>query len=157
MRRLPFVLLALLALHCAHPPETPPARVEAPTPAPPTWPEAAPPALRLPDTVRPVRYALELTLLPEAPTYPGTVSIDVEVREPVRQVWLHGQDVEVSAARVEVAGRTIEAKLVTASEGRLGLLLPEALAPGQARHRAVLHGQGGAGEEPGPLRRDGGR
>jgi aminopeptidase N len=80
-----------------------------------------------------VRYALELTLRPEAPTYPGTVSIDVEVREPVRQVWLHAQDVEVSAARVEFAGRTLEARPVTASEGRLGLLLPEALPPGQAR------------------------
>jgi aminopeptidase N len=97
------------------------------------WPEPEPPELRLPDTVRPVRYALDLTLLPAAPTFSGTVTIDVDVREPVRQVWLHAQDLQVTRALVLTGGRTLEAKVSTANLGRLGLLLPEALGPGQAQ------------------------
>jgi aminopeptidase N len=99
----------------------------------PRWPEPQPPALRLPDSVRPVRYALDLTLLPAEPTYSGTVTIDVDVREPVRQVWLHAQDLQVTQASVLLDGRTLEARAVTQSEGRLGLLLPETLGTGPAR------------------------
>jgi aminopeptidase N len=99
----------------------------------PDWPEPQPPKLRLPDSVRPLRYALDLTLLPAEPTFSGTVTIDVEVREPVRQVWLHAQDLQVTQARVLAGGRTLEAKAVTVEEGRLGLLLPETLGAGPAQ------------------------
>ncbi|MDC0712265.1 M1 family metallopeptidase [Stigmatella sp. ncwal1] len=123
------VLLAFACARCAHVPETPPAPVAAAV----DWPEPAPPPLRLSSAVRPVRYALNLTLLPAEPAYSGTVTIDVELREPVRQVWLHAQDLQVAQARVLVGGRTWEAKTISAEEGRLGLLLPETLGPGAAQ------------------------
>ncbi|WP_093523189.1 M1 family metallopeptidase [Stigmatella erecta] len=122
-------LFAVALVRCAHAPSAAPAPVATAV----EWPEPAPPVLRLPHTVRPVRYALDLTLLPAEPTYSGTVTIDVEIREPVRQVWLHAQDLQVTQARVLLGGRTLEAKAVTASEGRLGLLLPEPLGPGAAQ------------------------
>ncbi|RKI64290.1 M1 family peptidase [Corallococcus sp. AB049A] len=130
MRLLPLLVLVVLTVRCAHAPEAAP-----PASAPPavSWPEALPPALRLPDTVRPVHYALDLKLVPSEDTYPGSVTIDVEVREPVRQVWLHAQDLDVTRARVTVNGRTFDAKPVAATEGRLGLLLPEELPVGKAQ------------------------
>jgi aminopeptidase N len=131
MRRHLPLLLALVLLRCTHAPEPTPSAT--PQAAAPRWPEPQPPALRLPDTVRPVLYHLDLKLLPAEPTFSGSVTIDVEVREAVQQVWLHGQDLEVTQARVETGARTLEARAVTASEGRLGLLLPEPLAPGKAR------------------------
>ena len=75
--------LTLASLRCAHASEAPAAAPTAPTPvaAAPEWPEPQPPRLRLPDSVRPVRYALDLTLLPAEPTYSGTVTIDLDVRE----------------------------------------------------------------------------
>ncbi|WNG43164.1 M1 family metallopeptidase [Archangium minus] len=134
MRWLLVVLVTLVSFRCTHAPEAPPASgapsSEATTP---TWPEPEPPQLRLPDSVRPVRYALDLTLLPAEPTYAGTVTIDVDVREPVRQVWLHAQDLQITHASVLTGGRTLEARTVTATEGRLGLLLPETLGAGQAQ------------------------
>ncbi|MFY0562954.1 ERAP1-like C-terminal domain-containing protein [Archangium lansingense] len=135
MRWLLIALIALVSLRCAHAPEAPPVAPTAPTPvaAAPEWPEPQPPQLRLPDSVRPVRYALDLTLLPAEPTYSGTVTVDLDVREPVRQVWLHAQDLQVTQARVLTNGRTLEAKTVTATEGRLGVLLPETLGTGQAQ------------------------
>ncbi|QSQ20008.1 M1 family metallopeptidase [Pyxidicoccus parkwayensis] len=128
------LLLAFLSLRCTHAPE-PAAPAPAPVAAAPTYPEPQPPALRLPDTVRPTHYALDLKLIPAEPTFSGAVAIDVEVREPVRQVWLHGQDLEVTQARVDTGTRTLEARAVTASDGRLGLLLPEPLPAG----KAVIH------------------
>jgi aminopeptidase N len=122
------LLLAVLALRCAHAPA--PASTQQ---AAPEWPQPQPPELRLPGTVVPVRYALDLKLIPAEPRFSGTVVIDVDVREPVRQVWLHGQDLEVTEARVEAGERTLQARAVTESEGRLGLLLPDVLPPGPAR------------------------
>ncbi|HET9451131.1 MAG TPA: M1 family metallopeptidase, partial [Aggregicoccus sp.] len=129
MRRPLLLLLALGLLSCRHAPEAPPVPATAAL----AYPEPAPPALRLPDSVQPVRYALELTLLPAEDRYPGTVTIDVEVRSPVRQVWLHAQDVEVQAAWVQHSGRALEARPVDAGGGRLGLMLTEELPRGPAR------------------------
>jgi aminopeptidase N len=139
MRCLP-LFAALLTLHCAHAPEAPPPASQ-PVAAAPAYPEPQPPALRLPDTVQPVRYELDLKLIPAEPTFSGAVAIDVDVREPVRQVWLHGQDLEVTKARVETGARTLEARVATASDGRLGLLLPEALPAGKARIHLEFTGQ----------------
>jgi len=138
MRSLLPLFVAVAVLRCAHAPEAPTA---APVSAAPAWPEPQPPALRLPKSVQPTRYALDLKLLPAEPTFSGSVAIDVDVSEPVRQLWLHGQDLEISEARVEAGGRTLEARAVTASEGRLGLLLPEELAPGKARIHLGFTGQ----------------
>jgi aminopeptidase N len=133
MRWLLLPLLALASIHCAHAPEAPAPAESTPSATAPSWPEPQPPALRLSESVRPVRYALDLTLLPSEPTYSGTVTIELDVREPVRQVWLHAQDLEVTQAHVLSGGRSLEAKAVTASEGRLGVLLAEPLGPGQAQ------------------------
>ncbi|MCP3139085.1 M1 family metallopeptidase [Pyxidicoccus xibeiensis] len=142
MRWSPLLALAFLALRCAHAPEpAAPAPAPAPVASAPEWPEPQPPALRLPDTVRPVLYTLDLKLIPAEPTFSGTVAIDVDVTEPVRQVWLHGQDLDVTQARVETGSRTLEARTATASEGRLGLLLPEPLAPGRARIHLTFTGR----------------
>ncbi|MFP2909761.1 M1 family metallopeptidase, partial [Pyxidicoccus sp. 3LFB2] len=134
------LLVAFLALRCAHAPETP-AAAPPPVATAPTYPEPQPPALRLPDTVRPVLYHLDLQLLPAEPTFSGAITIDVEVREPVHQVWLHGQDLEITQARVETDSRTLEARAVTESEGRLGLLLPEPLPAGKARIQLSFTGK----------------
>src|SRR6218665_2486038 len=131
MRWLPIVLLALVRPRRTPPPETPQVPQEPRAPAD-RRPQHHPPALRLPDTVRPVRYALDLTLLPAEPTYSGTVTIDLDVRESTRHVWLHPQDLAITQARVLSGGRTLEARTVDADEGRLGVLLPETLAAGQA-------------------------
>ncbi|MGZ3461266.1 MAG: M1 family metallopeptidase, partial [Archangium sp.] len=109
MRWLLLSLVALASLRCTHAPEAPPAAAAStPVTAAPAWPEPQPPTLRLPDSIRPVRYALDLRLLPAEPTYSGTVTIDLDVREPVRQVWLHAQDLQVTQARVLAHGRSLE-------------------------------------------------
>ena len=56
------------------------------------------PRLRLGDAVRPTGYEVELTLRPEADSFPGRVTIDLELREPTTVIWLHGVDLEIQDA-----------------------------------------------------------
>ncbi|MET0403964.1 MAG: M1 family metallopeptidase [Cystobacter sp.] len=131
------LLVVLLALGCAHAPRTTPL----PPASEPTWPEPQPPALRLPESVRPIHYTLDLTLLPAEPTYSGTVTIDLDVREPTRQVWLHAQGLTLTRAWVRSGVRDLEARTVDGGEGRLGVLLPETLPVGAARLTLAFTGQ----------------
>ena len=48
-----------------------------------------PPKLRLGDDVRPVRYRLDLTLVPEQDTFTGRIEIDLDIRKSTGIVWLN--------------------------------------------------------------------
>ncbi len=58
------------------------------------------PTLRLPQTVRPVRYALEATIDPAADTYSGRIDIDLNVTADTDVLWLQAVDLEISGATV---------------------------------------------------------
>ena len=63
---------------------------------------------RLPDTVRPQRYDLELSPNLAAAVFDGTVRIHVELAEPTSEIVLHALDLEIDAATVETASGTTE-------------------------------------------------
>lgn len=54
----------------------------------------------LPDSVRPTRYAMDLTIDPGEPRFGGTVTIDLALQRPATGVWLHGQGLEIRSVRV---------------------------------------------------------
>jgi len=54
-------------------------------------------SFRLPRTVTPSRYAIELRLDPAAPTFDGTVDIAVTVHEAVGEIVLNGTEITVHA------------------------------------------------------------
>lgn len=62
------------------------------------YPEA-PPQGKLPDGVRPLRYALDLRIIPQEEYFSGTATIEIEVDLHTRFIWLHGRDLNV--ARIE--------------------------------------------------------
>jgi len=68
------------------------------------------PAGQLPDTVVPTHYTLDLVTRPDQDAFSGQVTIDVDLKAPTRQIWLHGQDLKVREARViDGNGKTIAA------------------------------------------------
>ncbi len=71
-------------------------------------PENSPPLGRLSANVTPQHYTLELTLIPDADHYKGSVSIDVTIDQPVQYIWLHGQNLSVTAASFESGDQTLE-------------------------------------------------
>ncbi len=64
-------------------------------------------AYRLPRTVTPSRYAIELRLDPGAPTFKGTVDISVTVHEAVAEIVLNAKEVTVVAGTIIKADKTV--------------------------------------------------
>lgn len=86
---LPLTLVALLS---------PLALVLAADPPPPV------PTGRLGDAVVPTAYHLDLTLLPDQPTFSGRAAIEVRVAAPTRVIYLHGNGLAVDSATLTPAG-----------------------------------------------------
>ncbi len=55
-------------------------------------PDAAPPALRLPQTASPTGYRVALTIDPAKPSFRGSVDIGIRLAAPTELLWLHGTE-----------------------------------------------------------------
>lgn len=65
---------------------------------------------RLPDTVKPTAYRIDLKVDPAQAEYSGHVEIDAEVAAPTRTVFLHGLGLKVSRAEVLADGKVMTVK-----------------------------------------------
>ncbi|WP_176068985.1 M1 family metallopeptidase [Anaeromyxobacter diazotrophicus] len=124
MRALSLAAALAFALGCARPVQAPPGG------------EDRPPELALPSDVRPLRYALELTVLPDREGFEGAVAIDVELARPLSRLWLHARDLTVREATVEVGGLARPATLQDAGAGGVARL---AVATPLPAGRATVH------------------
>jgi cytosol alanyl aminopeptidase len=112
MRRLlPFILLTSLACLAAD----------------------APPKLRLGDDIRPVKYAVDLTLVPGMTDYSGVIDIDVTLSKPASVIWLNALQIAITEARVTTGGKTQAATVEPGGEQFVGLRVPAAVPAGAAR------------------------
>jgi aminopeptidase N len=82
-------------------PTSPPAAAGAPAPAAAAASDPAPPELRLPGDVKPTRYELDVTILPDKPTASGRIHIPVEVVKPTRVVWLNATELTIGHAAID--------------------------------------------------------
>lgn len=64
---------------------------------------------KLPGTVRPEAYRLDLTVNPDKERFSGTVEIDARLEVPSAVVYLHGRNLAMRRASALVAGKAIEA------------------------------------------------
>ena len=103
--------------------------------------EAVPPVLRLPDTVRPVRYRPTLTLVPGEDSFTGTIEIDVDVLTPASVIWLNAQDLAIQAAEARVHGASIAARALPQPRDYVGIALASPLPPGDATLRISYSGR----------------
>ncbi len=65
----------------------------------------AQPTGKLPDTVTPLAYRLDLTIVPEKPRFSGHTEIDVKLNKAAQTVWMHGRDLHVTKAVALVGGK----------------------------------------------------
>ncbi len=99
---------------------------------------------RLPRTVIPSRYEIAMDPDLDAATFTGSVTIDVDVVEPVTEIVLNSIELDISDVSVAVSGGTIDATPeLDESAERLTLSLSESLPVGPAsvtiRFRGVLN------------------
>jgi alanyl aminopeptidase len=102
---------------------------------------ATPPTLRLPDSVHPRRYAVELTIVPSEDSFRGSIDIELEVRKPTNILWLNARYLTVELARLEGASQTLQARVIPGGEDFVGLQFDPALAPGAARLHLEYRGE----------------
>jgi alanyl aminopeptidase len=95
------------------------------------------PKLRLPDDVRPVKYAAELTLVPGEKTFSGAIDIDVDLAKPASLIWLNATELTIKQATIAGQAAAIE----PGNDDFVGLRSAKILAPGAARIHIVYQGK----------------
>lgn len=103
--------------------------------------DPAPPALRLPDSVRPMRYAAELTILPAESSFRGAIDIEIDVQRATPIVWLNARFLSIESAHVGAREGTIAAQVVPGGEDFVGLRVDPPLAPGKASLHIEYRGE----------------
>jgi alanyl aminopeptidase len=84
---------------------TPADEPETPTPAM----ALPPPKLQLPDTVTPLAYQLDLTVIPDRETFSGRVRIDARFDTASDGFWIHGRGLDVDAVELRTADAVVAA------------------------------------------------
>ncbi len=103
-------------------------------------PEAQPPALRLPDTVRPVRYRPTLTVVPDQDGFTGVMEIDLDVLAATPVVWLNAQDLQLSRAEARAGGAILPGRVLARPKDIVGIAFERPLPPGDATLRLIYSG-----------------
>lgn len=119
------------------------------TPKAASMPEASSaPEGKLPEGVRPTSYQLSLRIVPEEDTFSGAAVIGIELDAPSREIWMHGQNLDVTAIHAMHGTTRIEASWSQKTADGVALVeLAEPLPAG----RSTLHIDYGAGFDT-PLR-----
>ena len=103
---------------------------------------------KLPEGVRPTSYRLSLTIIPQEKTFSGTAVIGIELDEPTNTIWMHGQNLNVTAIHAAHSTARVPARWEQkTSDGVVQVVLDEALPAG----RSTLHIEYTAGFDT-PLR-----
>ena len=91
-------------------------------------PSLEPPKLRLNGSAQPIRYAVDLTIIPDRDTFRGSVDISVDVRTPAEVIWLNsiGLQVQDATFRTE-SGDVLPAKTVPGGDQFLGFAFDRAI------------------------------
>ena len=116
-----------------------------------SYPAAAqetPPALRLPDAVRPLQYTAELTLRPAEEQFRGTIEIEVEVARQTSVLWLNARFLSLERARIDDAA----AEILPGGQDFVGLRAAAPLAPGRTTIRIEYRGELSARDTVGAFR-----
>jgi len=66
------------------------------------------PKLRLPEEIRPVKYAADLTLIPGDTGFSGSIDIDVELTKPASVIWLNAIEIQIEKATIGSQNAAVE-------------------------------------------------
>jgi peptidase M1-like protein len=102
---------------------------------------AVPPKLRLDDSVRPVRYAADLTLRTEASMFSGIIDIDVQLSRPASLIWLNAVGITIREAEIKAGGRTEPAAVEPGDANFVGLRVNSIIPAGPAHLRIRYNGR----------------
>ena len=82
--------------------------------------EAEASKFRLGEATRPTRYRIELTVIPDAPTYSGTVEIDLQLRAALSEIWLNAHGLTIHEANLTAGGKLLPGRILTEGKDLAG-------------------------------------
>ncbi len=91
-----------------------------------------PPTLRLPDTVAPSSYQMDLHLDPSKNDFSGAIQIKLDLKQPTRTLWLNANQLTVQSASLTSAGKSFSGKAVAGGEDFLGIQFDSEVPAGAA-------------------------
>jgi alanyl aminopeptidase len=116
---------------------------------------AAPPRLRLPVGVRPLKNTATLTVVPSRETFDGEMQIEIEARSPLPLLWLNADGLTIDQASASPStggGAKVDARVVPGDKNFVGLAFDTPLPAGTSVVRIVYHGALSATELDGASR-----
>jgi alanyl aminopeptidase len=101
-----------------------------------------PPKFRLPaDEVWPIRYRVDLPLIPDQDTFSGTVEIDLQLAKSTSVLWLNAEKLTVKDATLTVGHEKLAAKVISEPHDYVGFAFDQPVAPGVATLRVAYQGE----------------
>ncbi|MGC9998407.1 MAG: M1 family metallopeptidase [Terriglobia bacterium] len=101
-----------------------------------------PPKFRLPaHEVGPVRYRVDLTVVPDQDTFIGAVEIDLQLAKSTSVLWLNGERLTVKDAILTVGHEKLAAKVISEPQDYVGFAFDHPVGPGAATLRVVYQGE----------------
>ncbi len=105
-------------------------------------PGLAPPHFRLPaGVVGPVRYRMDLTIVPDQDTFTGAIDIDLQFAKPAAVLWLNGEKLAIKDATLTVEGEKLDAKVITEPGDYVGFDFGRHVGPGPATLHVAYQGE----------------
>src|SRR5271157_301897 len=102
---------------------------------------AEPPKFRLADTASPVRYAVDLTVVPGESAFRGAADIEFRVTESTPVLWLSASELTIESATLRAGGETRAAGVTSGGAGFVGFAFDPPLAPGSGTLHVAYSGK----------------
>ena len=102
----------------------------------------APPKFRLPSEVAgPVRYAVDLTIVPDRDTFTGAIDIDLNFKQSTPILWLNADKIAVKVASLSSAGQEVAVEVIPTPKDYVGFAFAHPVGPGAARLHVSYQGE----------------
>jgi cytosol alanyl aminopeptidase len=92
--------------------------------------------VRLGDAVVPVSQSVTLTADPRSETYDGSVTIELDVKQPASSFLLHARDLTIESLKLSKGTRALAATHAAGEDGTVNVTVAEPLTPG--RHTLAI-------------------
>jgi len=102
---------------------------------------ADPPKFRLPAAAAPVRYAVDLTLIPGEQTFHGSADIEFKTTASLPVLWLSASQLTIDSASLHTGGSTRTARIVPGGDNFAGFAFDQPIAPGTGTLHVVYSGK----------------
>ncbi|HEX3682260.1 MAG TPA: M1 family metallopeptidase [Bryobacteraceae bacterium] len=99
------------------------------------------PKLRLPTTVRPVRYSADLRMTPGQDRFTGSIAIELEISQPVSTIWLHAKSLSFEKLTMHIADRDEPAQAIPGVNDLIAVTAAGTLPAGHATLQIAYSGE----------------